>query len=356
MVDRFARVYTPIVIVVALSMCTIPWLVDREMGRKWMMNGLIIIVIACPCALTISTPVTYAAGLTAAARRGIIVKGGCHLESLGNVKTVVLDKTGTITWGKFRLVELVITCDTFKRREALELLAVMESHSSHPLSATLVNAAHAEGVSIPKDLDVKDHTTIPGEGLTAVVDKKSIYLGNARLLERIGHYQDLPDKHKMLSVEWGKAGCTVGYLSVEGMGIVAMFCVSDILREEAADVVETLEVMGVRVMMVTGDGEGTARAVAEEVGIDMDHVHSQCSPEDKMYHIGRLQGSPLDFEIAHCYQKKLVAMVGDGVNDVGALKRADVVSMVHGKNIFHFFMSDLISRCDLFDFGFPCPS
>jgi len=329
MVDSFARVYTPIVFTLALCMCTIPWIFfGSEMGRRWTMNGLIILVIACPCALTISTPVTYAAGLAAAANHGIIVKGGCHLESLGKVRTIVMDKTGTITEGKFRLVDLIITNDKVPRRQAMELLALMESHSAHPLSATLVNAAQKEGITLPKDAVVEDHTTLPGEGLSAVIDQKSVYIGNVRLFRRIGFYENLEEIHKKSSVEWSKSGCTVGFLGVEGLGIVAMFCVSDILRDEAVDVIASLQTMALDVIMITGDSEGTARAVANEVGIDVDHVHSQCLPVDKMHHIQRLQGSRSRHEISICDNQGLVVMVGDGVNDAPALRTADVVSNI----------------------------
>ena len=212
----------------------------------------------------------------------------------------------------------------------MELLALMESHSSHPLSATLVNAAQSEGVTIPKEVIVEDHTTIPGEGLTATIDQKLVYLGNARLFQRIGYYQNLAEVYKQSSMEWSKSGCTVGYLGVQDVGIIAMFCVSDNLREEAVGVVASLQTMGMLVIMITGDGEGTAIAVADEVGIDMNHVHSQCLPEDKMHHIGRLQGCRSRREITSCYnQDPLVCMVGDGVNDSPALKRADVVRSLH---------------------------
>jgi len=150
-VDSFARSYTPLVLLVASVMCTVPWLIDgAELGRYWTLNGLILVVVACPCALTISTPVTYAAGLTATAQKGVLVKGGAHLEALGCVRTVLFDKTGTLTEGKFKFTHLDTVGTHFSRREVLRLLAIMESPSSHPLAATLVQAAKDEGIDTSK--------------------------------------------------------------------------------------------------------------------------------------------------------------------------------------------------------------
>ena len=209
----------------------------------------------------------------------------------------------------------------------MELLALMESHSAHPLSATLINAAQREGISVPKDVSVENHKTLPGEGLSAIVDCKNVYLGNLRLVQRIGFYENLEEKYKMQSLVWAKLGYTSGYLGIDGFGIVAMFCVSDNLRDEAAGVIASLRSMALDIVMITGDSEGTARAVANEIGIDIDDVHSQCLPEDKMHLIQDLQGCQSLHRKTFCVDRGLVAMVGDGINDAPALRSADVVSI-----------------------------
>ena len=158
----------------------------------WALKGLIIIVIACPCALTISTPVTYAAGLAATAQKGIIIKGGARLEALGSVKTVVFDKTGTLTEGKFKLLHLDPVGGSKSRREVLTLLARMEAPSSHPLAVTLVDTAINEGIDVNSD-GIQNHSILKGEGVTAVADGNDVYVGNVRLFERLGYYDKLDD-------------------------------------------------------------------------------------------------------------------------------------------------------------------
>jgi Cd2+/Zn2+-exporting ATPase len=186
LIDSFARSYTPSVMFVAVLMCTIPWFSGVENGRHWMLNGLIIVVIACPCSLTISTPVTYAAGLAATAQRGIIVKGGAKLEAMGSVDKIVFDKTGTLTKGKFSVVHLEVVGTSKPRQEMLELLALIQERSSHPVAACLVQAAKDEGVMIPRHKSLSDHTILKGEGVCAKVDGETVFVGNQRLFERLG--------------------------------------------------------------------------------------------------------------------------------------------------------------------------
>ena len=150
MVDSFAQVYTPIVILAALCMVTIPWAFGNETGKTWAKMGLITIVIACPCALIISTPVTYVAGLAAIAQKGVICKGGQHLESLGAVKSIYFDKTGTLSQGIFALLHFNVVGETRSRKEVLGYLALMEAPASHPLSDAIVKGAANEQVDIPQ--------------------------------------------------------------------------------------------------------------------------------------------------------------------------------------------------------------
>lgn len=312
-VDAFAKSYTPTVICIAMLMCTIPWFFGVEEGRRWTLNSLIIVVIACPCALTISTPVTYAAGLAATAQKGIIVKGGARLEALGSVKTIVFDKTGTLTQGSFTLNHLVTVGSQKTRREVLALLSIMEAPSSHPLAATLVNAAKAEGVGRSIGTTVVDHSILKGEGVTAIVDGDEVYVGNIKLFKRLGLYDDLDDEQKEKAMEWNEEGGTIGFLGIKGIGIVGMFCVADSVRPEARSVVTTLISDGFNVMMLTGDGDGAANAIAKKVGLPDESVRSQFLPEDKLHFVSSMLG--LSKRKGNLFSKKeLLLFVGDGVN------------------------------------------
>ena len=191
LVDEFARIYTPIIMVAALAMCTISWLFGSDVGRTWTYNGLVLIVVACPCALIISTPVTYVAGLAATAQRGILIKGGAHLESLGLVGTICFDKTGTLTQGSFALIGLNVVGETYDRTQILEYLVLMEDRANHPLAMAIVDGAKREGVTAPKNRNVTKHTFLDGEGLLGVIDGKEIYVGNSRLFNRLGLLDDI---------------------------------------------------------------------------------------------------------------------------------------------------------------------
>jgi Cd2+/Zn2+-exporting ATPase len=206
----------------------------------------------------------------------------------------------------------------------------MEAPSSHPLSATLVTAARQEGVSIPKDAEVRYHTVLKGEGVEAIVNEKKVYVGNKRLFDRIGMFNQLSGKYQNHAKEWSHAGGTVGFIGIDGEGIVGAFCVKDAVREEARDVVSSLFQVGIDVLMLTGDGDGAAKAVAEQIGLPVGAVHGQLLPEDKMHFVGSLVAPPAT-RCAPCRNQSLVLMCGDGVNDAPALAVADVgVSMGEG--------------------------
>ena len=321
-VDTFAKSYTPTVISIALLMCTIPWFFGFEVGKRWTLNGLIIVVIACPCALTISTPVTYSAGLAATAQNGIIVKGGSYLEALGNVKTIILDKTGTLTKGEFHLKHLLTVGNLKTRLEVLSLLSVMEAPSSHPLAAALVLAAKKEGADT-NGIAAVDHRILKGEGVTAHVCGEEVFVGNVRLFQRLGFYDDLSEELKMKVSEWDNQGGTLGFLGIKDIGIVGMFCVADCVRPEARNVVSILRQDGLNVMMLTGDGAGAANSIAEEVGLPQTSIRYQFLPEDKLHFVASMLGfSKLKGSLFT--RKELLLFVGDGVNDAPALAVADI--------------------------------
>ncbi len=329
MVDTFAKIYTPFVVLAALCMCTIPWAFGYDVGILWSKNALVTIVIACPCALIISTPVTYVAGLTAAAQRGVIVKGGQHLESLGRTKSIAFDKTGTLSEGIFQLLELRVIGKR-RRREVLEYLALMEAPASHPLSDAIVKGALNEGVTIPKHLELKNHTLLPGEGITAVVNGKVVHIGNKKLFQRIGFYDKLPTDQAALVDEWANAGGTTGFISIEGEGIIGSYCVADKIRAESKQVVHDLKKMGIEITMLTGDLRPAAVGIGNQIGIEEDFIKSELLPEDKLTSIENKVAASREND--RCWKtKRAVMMVGDGVNDAPALALADVsVAMGEG--------------------------
>lgn len=323
MIDSFARSYTPSVMFMAVLMCTLPWAWGAEVGRYWTLNGLIIIVIACPCALTISTPVTYAAGLAATAQRGVIIKGGSKLEAMGSVDRIVFDKTGTLTMGKFSVIHLEVIGNTKTRQEMLELLSLLQERSSHPLSATLVQAAKEEGVKTPRHVQLTEHTILKGEGVTAKADGKSVYVGNQRLFDRLRMYGTLPLNYQDLVKTWSGTGGSVGFIGTEEDGIIGAFCVKDAIRKEAAAVIQGFRDARIDTIMCTGDSNAAAHAVAKEIGIPRGAVHSQLLPEDKLHFVGSLKRpQPKNFTL--CREKRYVLFCGDGVNDAPALAVADI--------------------------------
>ena len=331
MVDSFARSYTPFVISIATIMCTIPWYFGTEIGRQWALNGLIIIVIACPCALTISTPVTYSAGLAATAKRGIVIKGGAKLEAMGSVAKIVFDKTGTLTKGKFSVTHMEVIGTSKTRREILELLSLMEERASHPIASSLIEAAKTEGVTVPPQMVIADHHILKGEGIAAKINGQvEVYVGNQRLFNRLGMFGSLPPSVTNTIEEWEETGGTIGFIGILNEGIIGMYRVKDSVREEAREALDDLRSAGIDVYMCTGDSDVTANAVAKEVGIPGLCVNSQLMPEDKVNFVRSLK-RPEREQLALLRKKEYVLFCGDGVNDAPALAVVDVgVSMGEG--------------------------
>ena len=249
---------------------------------------------------------------------------------MGNVKTVIFDKTGTLTQGRFALNHLEIIGKEESRTEVLKLLAIMEAPSSHPLSAALVSAAREEGITASKALVAQEHTVLKGEGVTAIVGNRRVYVGNERLFKRLDMY-NLSSEHLEYAKRWNDEGGTIGFVAIEGLGIIAMYCVIDTIREEAQHVVTSMMNNGVNVVMLTGDGDGAARAIGEQIGLPSSSVHSQFLPEDKLHYVSSLKDDSSKNAGLCRSGKRLVMMVGDGVNDAPALATADVgVAMGEG--------------------------
>jgi Zn2+/Cd2+-exporting ATPase len=216
-------------------MCTIPWFFGE--GREWTRNGLVLLVVACPCALIISTPVAYVAGLAATAARGLLIKGGAHLETMAAVKLVCFDKTGTLTDGKFALLELEVLVNSLTRKQIFEFLITMEEKASHPVAQAIVMAAKNEGIVKNEELLLTDHKILNGEGVEGNVNGQKVYIGNDRLFQRLGW--NVPTKKT----------CS-GYMSIEGHGVVCSFTAADSVRPEAAEVIASLKRLGVESMVL----------------------------------------------------------------------------------------------------------
>ncbi len=302
-VDRFARRYTPAVMSTAL---VFPLLGRLVLGLPWqeaIYRALVLLVIACPCALVISTPVTIVAALTAAARRGVLVKAGRYLEAAASLRAVALDKTGTLTVGRLRVVE-VIPWNRTDKHQLLRLAAALESGSTHPLAQAVVQYAREQGVD--NWPEPTDYENLPGRGVTARLDGRLYWLGSHRLLEE--RIDESPELHRKLE-QLASQGHTVVALGSNGQ-LLGLITLADQPRPEAAQVVRQLRSLGVEhVVMLTGDNQPTAQAIARQ--IELHEFYAELLPQDKVKKLEEL--------LARYGQ---VAMVGDGVNDAPALALA----------------------------------
>lgn len=198
----------------------------------------------------------------------------------------------------------------------------MEASASHPLADAIVKGAKNEGATIPKHLQVNNHTLLPGEGVTGIIDGKKVYVGNKRLFDRLGLYQELPTVEASKTNEWAASGGTIGFISIEGEGIVGAYCVADKIRKETKAVIGELKKKGINIKMLTGDLNQAALGVAKEIGLDEDNVQSECLPEDKLVAIQELVDEHRQQKT--CCRAHKVMMVGDGVNDAPALALANI--------------------------------
>jgi len=304
-VDQFARVYTPVVMAIALAVAILPPLFMGASWHDWSYKALVLLVIACPCALVISTPVTIVSGLAAAARKGILIKGGVYLEEGRKLQWLALDKTGTITHGKpvqtdFELREGDGSAATDDCRR---IAASLAGRSDHPVSLAVAKAAADDGI---RQSEVGAFEALAGRGVRGVVDGKSYALGNHRLVEEMGHCSPVLETRLGALENQGK---TVVALTDERR-VLALFAVADTVKDSSRDAIADLHVLGVKTVMLTGDNTHTAQAIARQVGID--EAHGDQLPQDKLAVIERLgtQGA--------------VGMVGDGINDAPALARANI--------------------------------
>lgn len=301
-VDQFAAFYTPLVFAVALAMAFVPPLAFGQPWMAWIYKALVLLVIACPCALVISTPVTIVSGLAAAARRGILVKGGVYLEEGRNLTWLAVDKTGTITHGKPAQTDFAAWGAT-DPQASRRLAASLAARSDHPVSAAVAHAAVTDGVALH---EVADFAALPGRGVRGYIDGQTYHLGNHRLVEELGMCSPALELRVSTLESEGK---TVVML-IDQDGVRAVFAVADTVKDSSRRAIAELRSLGIKVIMLTGDNPHTATAIARQVGID--RSRGNLLPEDKLREVTLLSADGR------------VGMVGDGINDAPALARADI--------------------------------
>jgi Cd2+/Zn2+-exporting ATPase len=302
-VDQFSRLYTPVVFVVALAVALIPPLLMGDAWFDWIYRALVLLVVACPCALVISTPVTIVSGLAAAARKGILIKGGVYLEGGRKLDYLALDKTGTITHGKPVQTDSQVLDPRFEGR-AQTLAASLAARSDHPVSGAIAQFAKAHGIALS---DVEGFAALAGRGVRGDIDGQTYHLGNHRLVEELGLCSPALEVQLDALERQGK---TV-VLLLDRSGPLALFAVADTLKDSSRQAIAELHALGIKTIMLTGDNPHTAQAIAAQVGIDL--AEGNLLPADKLQSIENLYA-----------QGHRVGMVGDGINDAPALARAEI--------------------------------
>lgn len=301
-ITKFAKYYTPAVCYSALALALIPPIVSIILGNapewgEWIIRALTFLVISCPCALVISIPMSFFAGIGCASSNGILVKGSNYLEALSETKYIVFDKTGTLTKGVFEVTE-EFPANGFSREDLLFYAAYAESSSSHPISKSLKNA-YGEKIQLERVNEIQE---IAGHGVAAVVDGRQVYAGNRRLME----------KYQINIIEEHDNG-TVVYVAVDGV-YAGCVIISDVIKTNSENAIKQLKTVGIKTVMLTGDAKKAAENVAAEIGID--DVKSELLPADKVAEVEKL--------LAKKNAKEKLAFVGDGINDAPVLSRADI--------------------------------
>ncbi|WP_026660093.1 heavy metal translocating P-type ATPase [Butyrivibrio sp. AC2005] len=305
-ITRFARYYTPVVTIGAVLLAVIPPVLGIMSFADSIKRACIFLIVSCPCALVISVPLGFFGGIGASSKHGILVKGSNYLEAIAEANTLVLDKTGTITKGEFRVTEIIPAATDVTKEEIICIAAGAEKFSNHPIARSVMEYHEQMHKDIPSLSDDSEELTeikeVPGHGITAKLGDEDIYVGNAKLL-------------RVNNIEFteSKAPGTIIYVA-KGKLFVGTIIISDTIKEGAAESISKAKKAGVaRVIMLTGDNEDTARAVADKVGIDK--VYAQLLPADKVERVESLLDENSNGK---------VAFVGDGINDAPVLMRADV--------------------------------
>lgn len=299
-VDKFTKIYTPVVIVLAILTLIIPtWLFGQSFD-VWFYRALVLLVVSCPCAMAISTPVSIVSALTSGAKNGVIIKGGRYIEEIKREKVIAFDKTGTLTEGKPKITDIV-SLNNYKEDELLSIVASLESRSNHPLGIPLINEAKLRKITIQRVSNFKSYS---GKGLEGKVKTKTFYAGSKRFFEELNI--KMPDKVIELESK-GKTLILIG----EKNKIIGIVALMDKIKDNAKEVIKDIKLKGIRTVILTGDNKRVAKAIADELGVD--EYYFELLPQDKVKIIE---------ELLKKYEH--VVMIGDGVNDAPALAKAHV--------------------------------
>lgn len=309
-IDRFARYYTPVIVGIAILVGVLPPLLFAASWGVWVYRGLVLLVIGCPCALVISTPVTIVSGLAAAARRGILIKGGSFLELGAQLKGIAFDKTGTLTQGRPSVTD-IISLDGLGASDIVCLAAGVEVRSEHPIASAIVREHRVHHDH--EDVLATDFRTMPGRGARATIDGRAVLVGNHRMAHEIGLCNESIEGELERLESEGKTAVMV-MTEDAAVGVIG---VADTIRDSSVVAVERLHSLGLRTALLTGDNRTTAGSIARRVGID--DVYSDLLPEDKLDVFERIQK-----------QNGAMGMVGDGINDVPVLARAQIGFVMGG--------------------------
>ena len=298
LITRFAKIYTPIVIGLAVLLAIFPPIISGEYNfRVWIFRALSFLVVSCPCAFVISIPLSFFSGIGAASRAGVLIKGGNYLEALSKVDTVVLDKTGTLTKGVFNVQNVIVIDKNIKEDEFISLVAMAESGSNHPISKSIQKYYNRE-IDTNSISSIKE---ISGKGIEAVINNKKILIGNEKLI-------DVPNDIIVNDIG------TILYVEIENK-FTGYIVISDEIKKDAKKAIKDLKDIGIKKsVMLTGDVEKVAKKVGEELGLD--EIYSNLLPQDKV--------SKFEEIIKNKNSKGNVVFVGDGINDAPVLARADV--------------------------------
>ncbi|HEY8436635.1 MAG TPA: heavy metal translocating P-type ATPase [Haloplasmataceae bacterium] len=305
-VDRFAKIYTPAILIAGFLVALVPPLLFQADWSDWIYRGLALLVVGCPCALVVSTPVSIVTAIGNAARNGVLIKGGIHLEEAGALSIIAFDKTGTLTRG-VPVVTDFISLIPNKERELLGIAVSIEKNSQHPLASAILRKAEEESIPIQ---EVEDFSSLTGKGVQAKVNGVLYYIGSPGLFEELLP-AGIPEETKKTIVDLQKQGKTVMVLGTK-IEMLALIAVADEVRENSREVIQRLHELGIKkTVMLTGDNPATAEAIGKKLGIG--EVQAELLPQDKLEFIKQLRSDG-----------SKVAMVGDGVNDAPALATSTV--------------------------------
>ncbi|MED3501456.1 heavy metal translocating P-type ATPase [Brevibacillus agri] len=308
-VDKFAKYYTPIIMIVAALVAVIPPLFFDGSWAAWIYQGLSVLVVGCPCALVISTPISIVSAIGNAAKNGVLIKGGVYLEEMGALKAIAFDKTGTLTKGVPVVTDFKVFNNETNESELFSVITALEYRSQHPLASAIMRKAEEENISY-SDVSVEDFSSITGKGIKGIVNGTMFYIGNPKLFKELPTVHFSSEQEQLVTTlqNQGKTAMVVGTDSA----ILAVIAVADEVRESSKDVIQKLHHLGIKkTIMLTGDNKGTATAVGGHVGVS--DVQAELLPQEKLDFIKQLRSD---------YGN--VAMVGDGVNDAPALAASTV--------------------------------